>query len=194
MPRTDRPGLRRSGGFTLLEMIAALAIIAITMLFSSLVMVDSYDQSLGAQNARILRMLAERKLGEIAVFERHFDANEAADFSDLPEEIRDEYDDWEWETEIRDVTVFGTQTDPNADYLFESADPTTEGTLGGTATGAEAAKKKGDTQMLREVVLRVKAPSEEGEGELVEIVTYLPQVPVKTAAGAPAPAPAGDGK
>jgi type II secretory pathway pseudopilin PulG len=187
MPRTQTLP-RRARGFTLLEIVAAMLIFFLMVTFALWAMSDSYDQSRAAEDARVLRMLAERKLGEIAVFERHHDVQGNGRFDDLPDEIRDVYQDWEWESEVRDVTVFGTQTDPNADYLFESPSTTDAASADASGGTAQQTQKKGDTQMLREIVLRVKAPAEEGEGEMVEIVTYLPQVPQKTAGGAAKPA------
>ena len=187
--RRPRRSLRsqRSAGFTLLEVVAAMLIYFLIVTFSLWAMSDSYDQSLAAEDARVLRMLAERRLGEVAVFERYWDGKETLSgrFDDLPDELGEAYGNWEWECEVRDVTVFGTQSDPNADYLFESPSTTTDpNAADAQQQQTQTPQKKGDTQMLREIVVRVKSPPEDGEEQMVELVTYLPQVPVKTAGGA----------
>lgn len=181
LPRRRFRPANGAAGFTLLEITAAMLIFFLVVMFSLWMMSDATDQSLGAWNARSLRMLAERRLGEIAVFEKHYDEPDGGGFDDLPEELREEYAEWEWETEIRDVTVFGTQKDENAPYLF--GDPgDDEKESSGTGAGDAGATKKGDTQVLREIVLRIRAPGAEGETELIEVVTYLPQVAQKAAA------------
>lgn len=174
-----------SSGFTLLEITVAMLIFFLIVSFAFVTMSDSVDQSLGAERARELRMLAERKLGEIAVFEGFHDTETPeGDFSDLPEEIRQRYEKWTWKLEVRDVTVFGTQKDEAAAYLFEApADAKATTDPAGSATDAASAKK-GETQVLRELVLTISGPAEEGSGETLEVVTYLPQVAAKAAAAA----------
>lgn len=196
-PRPFRPpsGARRaSGGFTLLEITVAMLIFFLIVTFAFWSMSDAVDQALAAEQARRLRMLADRKLGEVAVFEQEFDPAGGADegdFDDLPDELRDLYEGWTWEIEVRDVTVFGLQKDQNAPYLFPDSVPSTEETAaGGTGTSSgtsSGSSKKGETQLLRELRLRVAAPASEdgGEGDAIEVVTYLPPVAAKAAPAAP---------
>lgn len=192
-PRAARRPSRGAAqaGFTLLEITVAMLIFFLIVSFAFMTMSDSVDQSLGAERARELRMLAERKLGEISVFESFHDTETPeGDFSDLPEEIRDRYEKWTWKLEVRDVTVFGTQKDEAAAYLFETPTETKETTAAsGSSPDAAGSGKKGETQVLRELVLTISAPAEDGSGETIEVVTYLPQVAAKAAA-----APAGGGK
>ena len=185
--RNSRRG-RLARGFTLLEITVAMLIFFLSVSFAFVTMSDSVDQSLGAERARELRMLAERKLGEIALFEGYYDnPPPEGDFSDLPDEIRDRYEKWTWKLEVRDVTVFGTQKDELAPYLFEAPADAKDTTKDAGSTADAASAKKGETQVLRELVLTIVAPAEEGTGESVEVVTYLPQVAAKAAAAASAP-------
>ena len=153
-------------------------------------MIDAVDQSISSERQRQLVMLAQRKLGEIAIFERHFDENLGPEgFDDLPDEMRDDFEGWEWQLDVTDVTTFGPPKD-NAPGLFETTD--TKGAQTGTDTADTSAQsaKKGEAQVIRQLTLKVWAPGDDGgEGDSIEIVTYLPQIAAKTAAGSK---PAGD--
>lgn len=172
------------GGFTLLEIVMAMSIFFLVVSFSLVITADASDQALAAENARRLRMLAEMKAGEMAVFERYYDDEDGTDksFENLPEELRELYRDWTWTLAIEDVTAFGKQKDENARYLFGEPDGESS-TKDGTYPGAEPTQK-GDTQLLRQLVLTVKSPENEGEGDSIEIVTFMPLLPQKTAAPA----------
>lgn len=184
--------MRRSErGFTLLEVIIAFALFAAIVVFAGWRVLDASDQSLSAERARQLRMLAEIRAGEIEIFEKYYDQPLSGDFDDLPEEIRDAYEGWEWETEIRDVTVFGLQKDEAAPYLFTENDPGTDpdaASSGGSSGGSGGtSKSKGETQILRELVLKVRSPSLDGASDEIEIVTYLPTVVAAAAAAGGTP-------
>ena len=59
-----------------------------------------------------------------------------------------------------------------------------------TADTSAQSAKKGEAQVIRQLTLKVWAPGDDGgEGDTIEIVTYLPQIAAKTAAGSK---PAGD--
>ena len=77
---------------------------------------NSTDQALDSVRARELRVLAERKMGEIQVFEAEYDdIYDNEDFDDYHDDL---YDGWEWSLFIRDVVIFGTTNDEAAEYLF----------------------------------------------------------------------------
>lgn len=178
-----RRGSRRAG-FTLIEITAAMVIYFLIVTLAVWSMSDADDQSLDAERARQLRMLADLKLGEIAIFERHFDEPLGPEgFHDLPEDLREEFADWEWQTEVGDRTIFGPVKDEHAPSLYES-EASTDASQTPTETSSSAAKGKGESQLLREIVLKVTAPADDGEGDAIEIVTYLPQVPAKASGGA----------
>jgi type II secretory pathway pseudopilin PulG len=183
----------RSPGFTLLEIVVAILIFFVIITFAAWVTSQSVDQALAAERARELRLLAGRKLAELAVFEKHYDEVLDGDFNDLPDGMREKFEGWTWKLDVTDRTVFGTQKDEHAEPLFDSAtDTSLTSKTGSSSTAGEetAGASKGETQVLRELVLTVTAPGEDGgPGDSVEIVTYLPQVVAKQ----PQPA-AGGGK
>lgn len=175
----------RMRGFTVLEIVVAMLIFFLIITFAFWTMSQSVDQSLSAERARELRLLAGRKLAEIAVFEKHYDENLDGDFSDLPDDLRERYEGWTWKLDVTDRTIFGTQKDEHAEPLFESATDTattakTTGAGSSTAGEESAGAKKGETQVLRELVLTVTSPGDDGgAGDSIELVTYLPQVVAK---------------
>lgn len=193
-----RPGTRRRrAGFTLLEILVSIMIFLGMVSMALWMMASAEDQALASERARQLRMLAEYKLGEISIFERRFDQNDEGDFSDLPEDMRELYREWRWRLDVRDVTAFeGKTVDPNAPLLFPDASSSSTSTDAGSGSGSGSGGTsgtsgtegtgKGESQILRELVLTVTAPSDtgEGEGDSIEIVTFLPQVATKAAAPA----------
>jgi len=191
---------RSSAGFTLIEITAATLLFFIVVTFALQATTDSVDQSLSAERARRLSMMAGLKLGEIEVFERYHDYPPSAptDFDNLPEDLAAEYEGWQWESLIEDFTFFGRQKDPNAPYFFEEdasdAEEDTSASGGSTGPGSGAQNSKGDTQILRRVVLKVTTPSEDGDGDSIEIVTFLPQVARQTSTGTGTGTGTGDGK
>ena len=171
--------MTRQRGFTLLEVLVATAIFAFVAAAASQTMVNADYLSASGRRARELRMLAERKLGEILTFEEHYDKDASSDgtFSDYPE-YGEQFRDWTWQVEIRDVTTFGISSQEDAQYLFGA--PTDEEKAAQTAAPASgtgqpgAPAKKGETQTLREITLRVATPADGGTADSVEIVTFAP--------------------
>ncbi len=177
----------RSRGFTLLEIVVALAIFSFIAAVTLSTTADSDYLAGRSRRARELRLLAERKLGEILLFESHFDDTLDGDFAGDPM-LGDEGGDWKWQLDVRDVTVFGISNQDDAQYLFgapsdeekTAASTPAQGLAG--ATGQPGAAKKGEMQQLRELTLKVSAPQTEGTGDSVEIVTFMPEVAARTAA------------
>jgi prepilin-type N-terminal cleavage/methylation domain-containing protein len=185
--------MRRERGFTLLEILVAIAIFAFVAGAAMQVMSSADYMAASGRRARDLRMLAERKMGEILTFEKHFDDNMDGDFDTDYPEYGDRFRDWKWNLDIRDVTVFGIATQEDAQYLF--GEPSDEekaagtpaassgSTGGGAAGGSGTTQKKGEPQQLREITLRVSSPAEDGAADSVEIISFAPLVNRKTAAG-----------
>ena len=181
---------RRQHGFTLLEILVAIAIFAFVAGAAMQTMSSADYMAVSGKRARELRMLAERKLGEILTFEQHFDDNMDGDLGDDYPEYGTKFRDWKWQLEIRDVTVFGIATQEDAQYLFGA--PTDEekaaaatpapGTSGGAAQPGQPAKK-GETQQIRELTLRVTSPADEGAADSVQLITFAPIVGKKSAGG-----------
>ena len=171
--------MRRQSGFTLLEILIAIAIFAFIAGAAMQTMANSDYLATSAKRARELRMLAERKLGEILTFEHHYDEYDSfeGDFmSDYPE-YKDRFKDWRWQLDIRYVTVFGISTKEDAQYFFgaptdeekAAAQPATGGSPAGPAPAS-----KGTPQELRELTLRVSAPADDGDGDSVELIVLAP--------------------
>lgn len=181
--------MRRNRGFTLLEVLVATAIFAFVAGAAMQTTANSDYLAASAYRARELRMLAERKLGEILTFEKHFDDNMDGDIGDDYPEYGDKFRGWTWQLEIRDVTVFGIATQEDAQYLFGA--PTDEekaaaatpsgGTSGGSGQPGQP-QKKGETQQLRELTLKVSTPDDGGTADSVQIISFAPLV-ARAAAG-----------
>jgi prepilin-type N-terminal cleavage/methylation domain-containing protein len=182
-------------GFTLLEILVAVVIFAFVASAAMTVMADSDYMAASGKRARELRMLAERKLGEVLAFERHFDdlPTTDGDFqSDYPE-YGDRFKGWTWSLEVDDFTVFGISSDPEAKYLFgaptddEKAQAAAQTSGAGSSSGASgqpgnASAAKTPEQKLRRLILRVSSPTDEGAGDTVEITMFAPLLAPKQGA------------
>jgi len=158
-------GPRRLRGFSLLELMAAVTIFLIIAAASMTITDSAADRALEARQARELRFLAEYRLEEIKVFEQEYDDILEGSFEDV-DEI---YKDYEWELDIRDVVVFGQSTSEDAQYYFDEPDKNEDDEASTTSN-----QPTGQPEELRELTLRVTAPSEEGNGDSIEIVLLLP--------------------
>ncbi len=162
----------RTAGFTLLELLAAIAIFGIM----AVSVIDHIDvvttRALDSVRSRELRVLADFRLGHVTIFEREFDdIFVGQDFDDLDE---DQWENWEWDLDIRDVVVFGTSSDEQAEYLFGEPEEADE--INNPDQPGQPAANTGETQFLRELTLTVRGPDIEGESDSVTIVTFLPLV------------------
>jgi len=192
--------VRRERGFTLLEILVAIAIFAFVAGAAMTTMSDSDYMAASGRRARELRMLAERKMGEILLFEQHYDENLSLDGAfdqDYPE-YGDRFKGWTWNLEVRDIVTFGVSNQDDAQYLFgaptddekqQAAAQTGSGSTSGQpgTSGQQpgsTAPKLGKTQELRELTLKVTSPTDEGGGDTVEILMFAPKLAPKQGAAA----------
>jgi prepilin-type N-terminal cleavage/methylation domain-containing protein len=179
--------MRRQHGFTLLEVLVAGAIFTFVAAAAAQITTNSDYLASTAIRARELRMLAERKLGEVMAFEEYYDQDNREGRFDAYEEYKDRFADWTWQVEIRDVTVFGISTQEDAQYLF--GQPTDDEKAaqsqpqGGQTGQPGQPAKKGELQQLREITVRVASPADGGMPDSVELIVFAPLV--KKAAAAP---------
>ena len=81
--------------------------------------------------------------------------------------------------------MFGISTQADAEYLFEKpSEEDIQATKQPSPSGQPAAKK-GETQTVRELTLRVSASPDQG-GDSVELITFMPLVNHKAAPATPA--------
>ena len=180
-----------AAAFTLLELLAAFVIFALMAAFALVDLGTKVDMALGSVRARELRILAERKLGEITLFEKEFD--DILDWQDFEKDYGEVWEGWEWNLFIRDVVIFGETNDEAAEYLFGA--PAEEEEDEPAQPGAGQPPQKGETQFLRELTLTVRAPRGDDFGSVddsVTIVTFLPLVDHGPALPGPGQPPGGN--
>lgn len=185
-----RPPRRRQSGLSLLEVMLATALFALASGISLEISSNAAENTLQANNQRILRMLAERKLGEILTFEEHaLDEYFEGDFGDEYSEYEDIYDDWEWKLDVIDRELFPPAAEDHGEPLLPDPDQSSEDDeeiLEETTT-----KSRENNQTLTEIRLVVSAPGEEGERDFIEVVMLLAPGDLAPAAPGPGANPGG---
>jgi prepilin-type N-terminal cleavage/methylation domain-containing protein len=183
-------------GFTLLEILVAIAIFAFVAGAAMQTMSSADSNASSAKRARELRMLAERKLGEVLTFELHFDDNYDGDLGDDYPEFGDRFRGWKWKLEFQspDPVFFGISSQDDAQYFFgaptadeKAAAATPASGSSGTPGQPGQATKKGETQNLRVFTLKVSSPDDDGAGDSVSLQMFAPIVAKKAAGGTAAP-------
>jgi prepilin-type N-terminal cleavage/methylation domain-containing protein len=179
--------MRRQRGFTLLEVLVATTIFGFVAIAAAQITWNSDYVAAAAVRSRELRMLAERKLGEVLAFEEYYDQDNREGRFDAYEEYKDRFKDWTWQVEIRDVTVFGISSQENAEYLFGQPTDDEKAALTQPQSGQSGQPgqptKKGELQQLREITLRVASPADGGTPDSVELIVFAPLVKKAAATG-----------
>lgn len=172
--------MRNRHGFTLLELMAAIALFSLTVTLTLESITNSADQALRAANARTLNYLAEYKIGELAYMEKETFAATEGD-GGFDEELGDEYEGWEYSWKTRVLAVFGTvdQGSKIVDgyYWDEDRKEAEETSNDGTReTTGPSTTPGGPAFTVLEVTLTVRAPAEdEDDGDAVTLVAILRQ-------------------
>ena len=171
--------MRRARGFTLLEIIVAVAIFAFIAGAAMQTMSSCHSLAGSAMRARDLRMLCERKMGEVLTFDAHYESDNLSGTFGSYDEYKDRFDGWTWQVETRDVYVFGIASDENAEYLFGAPTDDEKAAATQTQAGGQAGQpgqpaKKSEPKKLREITVRVASPAEDGTPDSVELIMFAP--------------------
>ena len=160
----------RESGFTLLELVAALALFAFIVIEVLADRENSIRISADARVIQTVRYLAASKMDEVANFPDLFDESQSGAFDELDEEAtHQDFSSYTWDLEIERVLAIGAG-DGDSERLFEDDDsdeyPTdTEG-------------NDLQSRYVRRVVLTVRfEPNGEFQPELsVKLQTFLPDL------------------
>jgi prepilin-type N-terminal cleavage/methylation domain-containing protein len=165
-----------AGGFTLLELLAAITLFSLIVVGFVSARNNAIDQAGRANDARILRYLAGHQMGRLrlGVNEKgdpYEVGEDGGDFADLG----DAFAQYTWHVLIEEVIAAGRDADDEIPSLFEEDEA--------DLTDEEKAKEGEPIKVLR-VTLTV-TPPEATEEEALTLVTFRPP-PQEKAAAAPA--------
>jgi prepilin-type N-terminal cleavage/methylation domain-containing protein len=160
----------RESGFTLIELVAAIALFAFIVIEVLADREDSIRISADARVIQTVRYLAAAKMDEIAVFPDKFEESQSGAFDDLDEEApHQDFTSYTWDLEIERVLAIGSG-DGDAEKLFEADDSASYPTDG---EGNDL-----QSRYVRRIVLTVRfEPNGEFQPELsMKLQTYLPDL------------------
>lgn len=160
----------RESGFTLLELVAALALFAFIIIEILADREDSIELSADARVIQTVRYLAAAKMDEIANFPDKFEESQSGAFDELDEKAPyQDFSSYSWELEVERVLAVGSG-DSDAERLFDDED---EGDFPTDAEGNDL-----QARYVRRIVLTVRfEPNGEFNPELsVKLQTYLPDL------------------
>jgi len=158
----------RESGFTLLELVAALALFAFIILEILADREDSIHMSGDARVIQTVRYLAAAKMDEIANFPDLFDDSQSGGFDELDEEAPyQDFSSYSWDLEVERVLAVGAG-DGDGERLFEDEDSEDMPT---DAEGNDL-----PARYVRRIILTVRfEPNGEFKPDLsVKLQTYLP--------------------
>jgi prepilin-type N-terminal cleavage/methylation domain-containing protein len=163
IPRAGRP----AGGFTLLELVAAITLFALIIVYVLADREDSLRMSADARIIQTVQYLAGAKIDEIRHDPDAYSESEGGDFEELENDWQ-KFTDYTWELQIERVVVVGKSDDGDATYLFPDDEE---------EVAPEAAEgRKLTTRLLRRLTLTVRyEPGGEDRTDLDVIIrTFLP--------------------
>ena len=161
---------RGESGFTLIELVAALALFAFIIIEILADRENSIELSADARVIQTVRYLAASKMDEIANFPDEYEDSQSGTFDDLEEGApHQDFKSYGWELEVERVLVVGSG-DADVDRLFEDEDG------GDFPTDGEGQALK--ARYVRRVVLTVRfEPDGEFQPALsMKLQTYLPDL------------------
>ena len=161
------PPAHPAGGFTLLELVAAITLFALIIVYVLADREDSLRMSADAKIIQTVQYLASEKIDEIRHDPDAYGESEGGDFEDLENDWQ-KFTDYSWELQVERVVVVGKSDDRDATYLF----PDDEDEVAPDA----AEGKKLATRFLRRLTLTVRyeAGGEDRTDLDVIIKTFLP--------------------
>jgi len=181
-PITGRPRSREDG-FTLLEVLVALAVISFAAVSFNVIVGGAMNRALVTKTNRQLRQLVEYQMGQISVGKLHpdeedpFPDGQSGAFDDVggyPEE----YQAFSWTLQREEIPICGT----NEDDLEKAGFRKEEGGTGlvraqtdDILAGKDEHLEKPEGQFKSRVTLTVRWSGRDAdEDQLFSIVTYLP--------------------
>jgi prepilin-type N-terminal cleavage/methylation domain-containing protein len=191
------PERRAEGGFTLLEVMCAFAILAMVTGVLVVQYFSAVDQGTRAFHLRELREAADTVFRKIIYEEQNFNDGDSktldvsyAEWAQLKGAARDRWRVYRWELEKKRRTAAG-QPDASKDEeaIFGARSPTdgrTETTSGSRRTEGTAAEAEAAGQALWRLTLRFFNTEDGGDEPLLVLRTYVP-VRDTPAGGARAP-------
>jgi prepilin-type N-terminal cleavage/methylation domain-containing protein len=159
---------RRESGFTLLELVAALALFAFIIIEILADREDSIELSADARVMQTVRYLAAAKMDEIVNFPDEYEDSQSGAFDEMDEEAPyQDFSPYTWDLEVERILVVGSG-DSEVERLFDDEDPA-DFPQDGEGNNLKA-------RYVRRVVLTVRfEPDDEFvPGLSVKLQTYLP--------------------
>jgi prepilin-type N-terminal cleavage/methylation domain-containing protein len=157
----------RNQGFTLLELVAAISLFALIIVYVLADREDSLRLSADAKIIQTVQYLAAAKIDEIRHDPESFGDSEGGDFSDLENDWQ-KFPEFSWELAVDRVAVIGKTEERGDSYLFtddEEAEPPTD-----------AEGKDLPTRYVRRATLTIRFQTDGEERSDLDVVikTYLP--------------------
>ncbi|MCU0727784.1 MAG: prepilin-type N-terminal cleavage/methylation domain-containing protein [Planctomycetes bacterium] len=156
-----------AAGFTLLELVAAISLFALIIVYVLADREDSIRMSADARLIQTVQYLAAAKIDEIRHDPDAYGESEGGDFEDLENDWQ-KFTDFSWELETERVVVIGKSDDRDATHLFPE-DEDEEVPEAGEG-------RKVSTRFLRRITFTVRyTPEGEVRDDLGLVIrTFLP--------------------
>ena len=182
-----RPSRGAQAGFTLLEVLVALAILTVSMLVLIDVQSTAANMTVEAEKMMVATMLSEDKLVEVrlGLEDKGFSTQDVEEDGDFKEAYAGEFDDYRWEYSVLTMNVTGATAGLGS--LISAADETEEDQSGSEVVGGTEDQMEQGMGLLgmspeflseemgrfvRELKVRVYWPVGGGE-DYVELVTHI---------------------
>ncbi len=169
---TPYPNDPKRGGFTLLEVLVAVAVFALGAVSVLAVRSNSFREARAARDFNVSRYLLQQQIEHIMLFPEDYEDGDEGSFED--EEDPQIIDRYTWRVEIEEIDLIGGGDDDEEDEGFtrratrSDRDDQEDGGGGFGGDGEET-----EIQVWR-VTLYIEYPARNGELTHVSATTYLP--------------------